>query len=189
MEILNVIINRHSTRAFTAEPLPQDKLDLIIEAGRLAPSGMNDRSNRIYVFRKGSAMDGLQLVLKDAAMRGNADGITREKAKLMQSAGYSFCHGAPVFILLTHRGDQYNAFPDGACVLENMMLQAEELGVGACWINIVRRAQKDKEVRALLAEFGVETDEIVTGGLALGYAAGKPKERNNVEGNEVIYIE
>lgn len=189
MKILNAISKRHSTRAFRPEMIADDELETIIEAGRLAPTGMNDRANRIYVFRQGEALDRLQTALVNAASRGSADGITKEKAEKMRNDGYSFCYGAPCFILTTHRGNQYNALSNGACMLENMMIQAQESGIGVCWINLVRRAQNDEEVRTVLRKFGIDDDEFVTGGLAAGYADGDYSHEHTEEGNEVIYIE
>ena len=189
MKILNAISERHSTRAFLPEMIADDELETIIEAGRLAPTGMNDRANRIYVFRQGAALDRLQTALVNAVSRGSADGIPKEKAEKMRNDGYSFCYGAPCFILTTHRGNQYDALSNGACMLENMMIQAQESGIGVCWINLVRRAQNDEEVRTVLREFGIDDDEFVTGGLAAGYADGDYSHEHTEEGNEVIYIE
>jgi nitroreductase len=41
MDVFEAVQNRTSVRAYTDEPVPKDKLERILEAGRLAPSARN----------------------------------------------------------------------------------------------------------------------------------------------------
>ena len=82
-----------------------------------------------------------------------------------------------------------NALADSACVLENMMLAATALGVGSCWINQLHWLDENAAVRAALYALGLEENETVTGGLALGYPkaadAFRPAEK---DGNPVTFV-
>ena len=60
---------------------------------------------------------------------------------------------------------------DSACALENMMIAANALDLGSCWINQLHWLDEDEEVREYLYGLGLSEDETVTGALSLGYAA------------------
>ncbi|MGI5935708.1 MAG: nitroreductase family protein [Oscillospiraceae bacterium] len=188
MEIIPAIQNRCSTRKFESRPVEEEKLNLIIEAARMAPSGKNERGNRIYVFENREVLERINQALVEAVLNGNAVGMGPESAKLVQKDDFSFCYNAPVFILTTYVKDPYNAYVNCGCLLENAMLQACELGIGSCFINMIRRAENDPSLRKLLKEYGVGESEIITGGLALGYPATPFTKNSKTEGNEVIRI-
>ena len=66
---------------------------------------------------------------------------------------------------------------DSACVLENMMLAANALDVGSCWINQLHwldsysgMTGEHPEVDAYLRSLGLKEDETVCGSLSLGCA-------------------
>ncbi len=44
MSLVDVILNRRSIRRYTSDPIPEDVLNKILEAGRLAPSAGNMQS-------------------------------------------------------------------------------------------------------------------------------------------------
>ena len=60
---------------------------------------------------------------------------------------------------------------DSACVLENMMIAAQSLGVGTCFINNIKWLYEDEQMLAYLRSLGMEQDEIPCGGLSVGYSA------------------
>ena len=49
--------------------------------------------------------------------------------------GYKFDYGAPVLIITANKKGYGNAMADSACAMENMMLMANALDLGSCWIN------------------------------------------------------
>lgn len=188
MEIIRAIQTRCSTREFENRQIEQEKLSLIIEAARMAPSGMNERGNRIYVFEDEKTLEVINKALIQAVLNGNVVGMNADSAKFVQKEGFSFCRHSPIFLLTTYTKDIYNAYVNGGCLLENAMLQACELGIGSCFINMVRRAENDPSLRKLLKGYGVEETEIITGGLAIGYPAVSFTTNKKTEGNEVIRI-
>ena len=72
-----------------------------------------------------------------------------------------------------------------------MMIAACALGLGSCWINQLRWLQDRPAIRSALESIGLGTDEMVTGGLALGYAEKDDATRTPPErhGNPVTWVE
>lgn len=165
-EILKVIKERRSTRAFKPAQLPLETLQKILEAGTWAPSGNGTQGWHFTALHSAEKA----LVLAKAVSK--ADG---------RGPDYNF-YGAPTHIIVSCPRDNDNAFLDGGAAIQNMLLMAQALGVGSCWINQVRVTCDDPAVRVLLREFGVPDSHVVTGSIALGYIAretpAKPRKEN-----------
>ncbi len=118
MDFLKLCANRYSARSFDERrPLPDAVLAQILEAGRLAPTAMNIQPQRIFVVQSEEALAKLRSVKK--------------------------CFGAPVVLVVCGdtevacnrpKVDHCMAEQDCAIVTTHMMLAAESLDVGSCWI-------------------------------------------------------
>ena len=64
MNFLQLCADRYSVRSFAPGPIPDEILDQILEAGRLAPTAMNLQPQRIYVLRSEDALCRLRAVKK-----------------------------------------------------------------------------------------------------------------------------
>lgn len=152
MDVLEAIFTRRSIRRFEPRPVPDDLLRKVLEAGIWAPSGMNNQPWRFVVIR-------------DPRMREELSRLTHYS---------SVVNGASVLIalFLDHRSS-YDYVKDvqacGAC-LQNMLLAAHALGLGAVWIGEILKA-KDR-VREVL---GVPEECELMALVALGYPAESPK--------------
>ncbi len=115
---------RYSCRNYTDHSVEADKLEAILEAGRLAPSAVNKHPTRVLVC------DSPELRKKAAACQPRFD-----------KGGSIF--GAPVVLLVcavvenawVRPYDQMNSSQiDSTIVCDQMMMQATELGLGTCWV-------------------------------------------------------
>jgi nitroreductase len=95
-----------------------------------------------------------------------------------------------VLIVTANRKGYGNAIADSACALENMMIAANALDLGSCWINQLHWLDENEAVRAFLQEKGIKEDETITGGLILGYPDTGMPNRIALErkGNPVTWI-
>ncbi len=125
MDISNIIIQRRSTREYKEE-IPSDaEIEKVLEAGRWAPSGMNNQPWRF-------------LVIKDRAKKDGLAGYTKYG---------DIINDAPAAIVVCMDiADSYNRDKDlmavGACI-QNMCLQAHSIGLGTCWLGeILNRKQE-----------------------------------------------
>ena len=110
---------RYSVRSFQNRPIEEAHLNLILEAGRVAPTACNFQPQKIYVAKSAEA-----------------------RAKLASVCRCTF--GAPVILVVCYdreRDWKNKLLPgyesgetDAAIVCTHMMLQAFELGIGSCWV-------------------------------------------------------
>lgn len=197
MDVFSCIATRHSTRKFKEEPVPQEVLDKVIEAGRQAPSGKHKNQSRFIVIRKKEVLQELiALVQQEFAKMevtpendDNFGGAIRAAKK----GGYLFMYNAPILIVVANKRDYGNKYADVSCAMQNMMLAANALDLGSCWINQLRWLQNNPVLRAYLQKLGMAEDEEVCASLSIGYPDtpdGLPGRRvMPVTGNPVVYID
>ena len=141
--------NRYSVRSFRENPIEKEHMDLILEAGRVAPTACNFQPQKIYVARSAEA-----------------------RAKLASVCRCTF--GAPVILVVGYdrtRDWKNKLMPgltsgetDAAIVCTHMMLQAADLGIGSCWVGYFNPEQ--------VAEvLGLPENITVTALLPIGYPA------------------
>ena len=119
MSFLELAKARYSVRSFQDRPIEEEHLNLILEAGRVAPTACNFQPQRIYVARSAEAREKLASVCRCT-------------------------FGAPVILVVCYdreRDWKNKLLPgyesgetDAAIVCTHMMLEAFELGIGSCWV-------------------------------------------------------
>ena len=149
MSFMELAKARYSVRKFSDRPVEDEKLALILEAGRIAPTAKNAQAQRVYVIR---SEEGLKKV----------DELTPCR------------YGAPCVLLLSYNIDecyhyaQEEGFDSGcqdvAIVATHMMLEAAELGLGTCWVNNMPPTRSEQA-------FGLPENEQAVMFLPLGYPA------------------
>ncbi|MBQ1615367.1 MAG: nitroreductase [Selenomonas sp.] len=195
-DALNIIATRHSTRKFKPDMVAESLLDQVIEAGRRAPSGKSKNQNHFLVIRDQAILAKLvELVQSEFAKME----ITPENEaniggaiKLSKKGNYVFKYNAPVLIVVANQENYGNNMADVSCALENMLLAANALDLGACWINQLRWLNDNPVLQAYLQELGLKEGERVYGSVSLGYPDtpdGMPNRNiTSIKGNEVTYI-
>jgi nitroreductase len=118
-EVLRTIKNRRTIRRFKSDPIEEEKLQAILDAGRWAPSFSNLQPWKF-------------IVIKDQNLKKALDKAARE------SVLHLGINEAPVIILVCvdRRIDPLHAIEAGAAATQNMTLAATSLGLGAGWIGI-----------------------------------------------------
>ena len=167
-----LITTRRSTRRFRQEPVPDELLNQVLEAGRHAPSGGNNQTTHILVIRNPEILQELAEKAEQefAKMEIQADTYKSlaNSIRASKKGGYIFHYHAPVLILTANRASYSNNIADCACVLENMMLMANGLDLGSVWINQMKWLNGSDIINEVLFRIGMAEGERVYGGLALG---------------------
>ena len=156
-EVLNNIYTRRSIRKFKEQDVPKDLVDEIVKAGTYAPSGKNLQTYRFYVMQNADSIKSLQDVV----------------AKGMENPAYTL-YGAKTIVLVACEKEAVNGVSDCSCAIENMLLAAHSLGLGACWINQLKYCGDKEEVADYLEGLGIDKDMQVVGMVGMGY----PEEDN-----------
>ena len=195
MQTYEAIVTRRSTRKFKEEAVERKKLEKVVEAGRFAPSGTNSRKNHFLVLEDKKKVDELAVLVEkifaQKELNENTSVNILNSIKRAKKGGYVYSYGAPILIIVANEKGRGNNIADCAAAIENMMLEANELDLGSCWVNQLRWL-KEPELIAYLQKLGMRENERVYGAVVLGYPDtpdGKP-DRRKVErtGNEVTWI-
>ena len=197
MEALEAILTRRSTRNYKPDLIETEKLEQILDAARQAPSGGNNQTNHFLVIRNQEVLRKLVLMAEEAfsEMEITEDTYASLKHSILQSkkGGYVFSYHAPLLIVVANRRDYGNNIADCACAIENMMIAANALDLGSCWINQLRWLNEEPRIVEYLQKLGMKEEERVYGAVIIGYPAGDSglpnRNRMPQKGNIVTYID
>ena len=195
MEAFEAILTRRSTRKLAPELPARELIEQVLDCGRHAPRGGNSQTTHCIVITRRQVLDELAVLVQDAfAQMELTPGMyrsLRNSITASKKGSYVFHYGAPVLIVVANQRGYGNALADSACALENMMVAANALDLGSCWINQLHWLDENPQVRTYLEGLGLGKDEIVTGGLILGYAADGAPVRSELArtGNPVTWVE
>ena len=153
---LTPIWGRRSIRVFVEAPLPDDVIDDLLRAAMAAPSAGAKDPWRFVVVRQRETLNRLAELLPYGRMLATA------------GAGIVVC-GDPAE---AHDSQPGYLVQDCSAAIENVLIAAHLLGLGACWLGIYPREPRMAALRALL---GIPTGVIPIGGIAIG-RPGEQKE-------------
>jgi nitroreductase len=157
------MLKRRSVKKYLPDMPRREDIDKVIEAGLAAASGRNLQASVIVAVTNKEIRD--RLAKANAAVMGaKADPF----------------YGAPCVLVVLGEKIANTYVYDGSLTLGNMMLAAEELGLGSCWIHRAKEVMALPEWQEWLKSIGLEGEYEGIGNLTLGYLDGEypaPKER------------
>jgi nitroreductase len=119
MDFLELVRARYSVRSYRPDPVEEEKLAQVLEAGVLAPTAANKQAFRILVVRTRA---------REAELRRIYD------RDWFVSAPIVLCVcGLPGENWVRSDGKNYNDV-DAAIVMDHIVMAATDLGLGTCWI-------------------------------------------------------
>ena len=149
MAFLDLVKSRFSVRSFKDQPIEEEKLQTILEAGRLVPSAHNNQPQRIYIAR------------------------SEEARKKLESVCPCTFH-APLILVVCYDRDRERkskmnpgfAFGeiDATIACTQMMLEAADLGIGCCWVGMFNK-------QALAEALALPEQIVPSAMLTMGYPA------------------
>jgi len=209
-DILDVISSRKSIRRYTEAPIPDEVLEKILEAARWAPSGENEQPWKLIVVRDAETRKKISEIARIGSgqrmtaeyclgkLQPRFEGI--EDVERRESLMRFLCTGevsafparAPLLIVVV--GSLHGMFDtpyDLSACIENMLLEAHSLGVGACWIHgpavYPRMVEKLKKLLKIPAGMG---DYKVLAIVSFGWPLEErrhPRPKKSLE--EIVYWE
>ncbi|MDD3126021.1 MAG: nitroreductase family protein [Candidatus Izemoplasmatales bacterium] len=118
MNINQLIHERYSVRDFSDRVIEQEKLNQILEAGRLAPTAKNLQPQRVYVLTGETVIKTIRQITPSAY---NAPIVLMIGTKTSEAWVNPYSHHS-------------SAEMDASIVTTQMMLAAWELGIGSVWV-------------------------------------------------------
>jgi len=166
LSLMEIIKNRRSIRAYSGEPVEQEKLEAVLEAARLAPSARN-RQKWQFIVVTDKADPKIKAAMADACF--NQPSVEQAPvciAVVDEEPGMMTC-GQPVDAI------------DASIALSFLLLKAEEEGLGTCWLGYFDAAK----VKAAL---GIPENMSVVAVTPLGYPAESPGARPRKPLGEIV---
>ena len=144
-EVLKTIKNRRSVRQYQAEQIKDVELTTILEAASYAPSGHNCQPWHFTVIQNKELINLMNVKIKEQMRLPQHEWAH----KMGESSRFNVFYEAPTVIIVS--GDKtassplplagtdfhYTPLVDCAGAIENMMLAAESIGIGSCWLGLV----------------------------------------------------
>lgn len=192
---IDSIYDRRSIRKFQEKDVPVELLNQIIDAGRVAPSAKNRQPWKYIVFGNES---------KEELLKAMEEGLEREENGITEipKSGYGIPDAkntlkimkeAPIIIVVLNTNakspflqidndERISEICDTLSIgasIENMLLAAEEIGLGTLWIANTCFAYPE------LVTY-LNTEEQLVGAIAVGYANESPGQRPRKEMDEIV---
>jgi nitroreductase len=200
-----IIQDRRSIREYTADPVSDEDLDLILESARLAPSGENAQPWRFIIVKDGDTRKKLgALAGGGSGRRFTAEFVTqkmqerfsslqdeeKKKAafqKLTSGQVSAFLATAPVNMVVCGKKDVWDLPYDTSAAIENMLLMVTALGLGACWVIAPCIDIRDEErIKGLL---GIPEGFKVISLISIGHPTRPHKPRPRLSLHELVFEE
>ncbi len=161
-EKLGFIFGRRSIRAYTSEPVGDDAVRKLLEAAMAAPSAAATDPWRFVVVRNRAILTRIADALPYGKMMGGA------ALGIVVCGDLEAAHDKQLSYLLQ----------DCAAAIENLLLCAHVLGLGACWLGVHPREQRVKSLQEIL---GLPEKVIPVACIAIGHSAEtkEPRTRFN----------
>lgn len=177
-KVLDIIKSRFSVREYADHPIEEDKLAMILEAARLAPSASNSQPWHFYVVKdreKIKQLAGKMPIGSQVVINGF---LEQAPILIVATAGpIDLLHKVLSFVV-----NKRWYYLDVAIAVEHMVLTAWDLGVGSCWIGWF----DEKRVKNVLS---IPKSEEVIALLTLGYPKDHvPREKIRKSIKEIVKV-
>ncbi len=172
-EVMQTIFHRRSIRRFDTRQIEEEALQQILQAGLYAPSA-GGRQGVIFAVSQNKEVNERLGKIKRAnsnfRMSTATRYVSREQPSIVDDAKLTNAfYDAPTVITMFALKDFLFSVDDCAVAAENMMLAADSLGVGSCYIGQGWTAFADPYGQKILKQWGIRTDYYAVMQLLLGY--------------------
>ena len=182
--VIDAIMHRRSVRSYKPDAVSGEIRDAILRAGCAAPYGGAEEPWRFLVIEKAD--------LKRKLLRALKLGVDRVCGGPPED-GYwcTFFAEAPLVIAVAFKPTSMGEYPprtedsigiaSAACAIENMLLAAASLGLGACWVGPLWEAKEDFE-----STLGLRRPWEFLAFVAVGYPGENPRRERTKEFGDIV---
>ena len=190
MEAREALLTRRSIRRYKPDPISEEDLKEILEAGLSAPSAVNMQHWYFVAVQSPEALDEVKAVMGGVAEKFQpvlAERFSRNPEQIgITNRFLTTLGGAPVcvlvFLLKPDYLDRDGAMQSVSAAIENLLLAAWDKGIGSCWLSAPQRMGFGP---ALQERFAPDKGEFVAM-VTLGYPDQAPKMPPRRDGRYTI---
>ncbi|MCF7871925.1 nitroreductase family protein [Candidatus Woesearchaeota archaeon] len=168
MDVLHAIMNRRSIRSYLRKPVEFDKLTMLLKAGSMAPSAGNLQSYRFIVITDKKVIKGVADHCTEQFWIGMAPILIVVVADVERTESY---YGL--------RGQRLYAVQDCAAAIQNILLAAHDMGLGACWVGSFDEGY-------IADKLGIPEGKRPQAVITVGYAADSPLDKESCELDSLV---
>jgi nitroreductase len=194
-ETIQTIYQRRSVRKFMDISVDKNTIEMIVNAGRMAPSAINKQPWQFHVLTKYEDLEAISKAVSKKLIKGvlktGLKGLINSvkefihfpnKANFMNLRDPVF-HGAPIVIVISAPKDNEWASIDVGMCAQNMLLAAKSLGLDTCPIGMI----KFLDDAVLLKKLNIPPANEIKIAIGLGYGDEQPTPHDRINDN-LFYI-
>ncbi|MDF2570825.1 MAG: drgA 1 [Sporomusa sp.] len=168
----------------TEDQRTDEEWQIVLEAGIYAPSAGNQQLWHFTVIQDKKLLDQLNVSAKAGAAQ-----IDNEHIQLIaKNEKFNIYYGAPTVVLISGKEDGLAIESDCAAATQNILLAAESIGLGACWVNLTLFALGGEQGEQYKQQLGVPAGYKAFSSVALGYKKIEPVNAPARKENVINYI-
>jgi len=175
-DIFEVINSRRSVRSYKKEQLKDEEIEKILDAGIMAPTAKGEQPWHFTVVQNEEFLNEInEVALKNMANSGD------EFLEAIAKSGRNILHNAPTVLIVSGKEDSDYSLTDCSAAIQNILLAAEGLDIGSCWLGLIKAYFNDPDANTKL---GIPSGYTPVYGVTLGYKdeknPGNPIREKNV---------
>lgn len=164
-DVLATIKKRRSVRAFKEAQITADELQAVLKAAIYAPSAGNQQLWHFTVIQNQELLAELNTSAKEGAAQFDNEHIRQIAA----NEKFNIFYGAPTVILISGKEDGMAIEADCAAATQNILLAAESIGLGSCWVNLTLFALWGENGKQYKQQLNLPPGYKPVSSVALGY--------------------
>jgi nitroreductase len=165
-DTLEIIKQHRNIRSYKEEQITDEVLSAVLEAGCYAPYA-GDEICHFTVIQNKDMLERLNMAAKEAATNTEEEHLQN----LGRDENFHCLYGAPTLIIISGKEGALAPEEDCAAAIQNMLLAAESVQLGSCWIFFVLFAFLSSAGTELRMELKIPDGYKPHASLILGYKA------------------
>jgi nitroreductase len=162
--VIEAIKERRSIRAYKDKALPESVVQAVLEAGRYAPTARNLMELEYKVITSKELITRLSEEIEGVIKKNALDFRKRP----------NYFYQAPLLIIIAGPKDNEWLDVDAGLAVQNIMLYAQSVGLGTCFIGMARLIERDKK---LAKELHIPANSRISSAVVCGYPDENPAEK------------
>jgi nitroreductase len=188
-DVIEIIKTRRCIREYKEDQIPDEDIKFLIDCAGYAPSGLNMQPWAFLVIKNKDKILQLSETCKKSMIphiedMKNTSKVASEFLTFLRQKGSDIFYGAPVLVIILGNRKAATAVYDCAMAAQTMMLAAQSIGIGSCWIGAAQHSLMDEK---LLRELGAPDGYIHVAPLIFGYPKGSTEMPERKE-TKVVWV-